>query len=61
MDAMKTAWAGLQRLFGIVVVVAGGLIPFIWVPILLGVGYWLLHRRNRREGPASPTPPDTEA
>jgi hypothetical protein len=60
MDAMKKAWAGLQRLFGVVVVLAGGLIPFIWVPILLGAGYWLLRRRRGQEA-GGPPPPEAEA
>ncbi len=59
-DALGAAWDGLQRFFGVIVVVAGALVPFLWVP-LLAAGWWLWRRRDRQrtqaEAAAYPEPP----
>jgi hypothetical protein len=52
-DAMAAAWRGLQRVWGVIVVAAGGLVPFLWVPALLA-GLWWLARRRTRGGPTTP-------
>ncbi|MDX1691985.1 MAG: DUF4349 domain-containing protein, partial [Acidimicrobiia bacterium] len=45
-DAVATAWDGLQRVVGVVVFAAGIAVPFLWVPVLLGLGFWLAHHRR---------------
>jgi hypothetical protein len=52
-DAMAAAWRGVQRVWGVVVLVAGGLVPFLWVPALVAGLWWFLRRRSRG-GPAAP-------
>ena len=59
-DAMAAAWRGLQRVWGVVVLAAGGLVPFLWVPALLA-GLWWLTRRRNRSGPAAPPGGDAPA
>ena len=44
-DAMGAAWDALQRIFGVVVLVAGALVPFLWVPLLVLLVVWLRRRR----------------
>ena len=55
-DALASAWGALQTGFGVVVMVAGAAVPFLWVPILLAAGYWWT--RRRRTPPAAPPPPE---
>lgn len=51
-ESLTAAWHGMQWLFGIVVVVAGAAVPFLWVPLLLaGLWWW----RRRRAATAPPT------
>jgi len=45
-DGLTSAWEALQQFFGVIVLVAGAAIPFLWVPLLAaGVWWW----RKRRE------------
>jgi hypothetical protein len=50
-EALKSGWAALQRGWGVVVVVAGAIIPWLWAPVLLGLAYWWLRRRSGRRAP----------
>jgi len=50
-DALSGAWETLQGLFGLIVVLAGVAIPFLWVPLALAaIWYW----RRRKQTPSSP-------
>jgi hypothetical protein len=52
-DSLAAAWDGMKWLLGVVVMVAGAVVPFLWVPVLLaGLWWW----RRRRVGAA----PDAE-
>jgi hypothetical protein len=53
-DALSSAWDLLQRIFGIAVIVAGFLVPFLWVPVIAVATWYLLRRRSRTpaEAPA---------
>ena len=51
-DAMGAAWDALQRIFGVVVLVAGALVPFLWVPLLVLLVVWLRRRRMAQAAPA---------
>lgn len=54
-DAMGAAWAALQQVLGVVVVAAGALVPFLWVPIIaLAILWW------RRKHPGEPGEAPTE-
>jgi hypothetical protein len=55
-DAIETAWEGLQRFFGVIVVAAGLVIPFLWVPVLLAGAYWWWRRRRVRPEASAPAP-----
>jgi hypothetical protein len=46
-DAMGSAWRVLQRLIGVVIVAAGFLVPFLWVPVAAAAAWYLLRRRAR--------------
>ena len=48
-DALSTSWDALQNLGGIVVLAAGGILPFIWVPVLGAVYVGWRRRRNEDE------------
>ncbi len=45
-DAMATAWDGMQRIFGLAVIVAGAAIPFLGVPLILAGIWWWKKRRE---------------
>jgi hypothetical protein len=45
-DALKKAWRALQRLFGIVTIFAGALVPWLWVPVLVIGAIWYMRRRQ---------------
>lgn len=45
-DAMEKAWHALQQLFGVIVVIAGAAVPWLWAPILLGLFVWWRRRRD---------------
>ncbi len=54
-DSLKTSWHGLQHLFGVVVVAAGALVPFLWIPALLGlIAVWLQRRTKAAASPGAP-------
>ena len=55
-DALKASWHGVQRVFGVAVVIAGAIVPFLWLPLLLGLlAIWL---RRRTTKAAKPEPQD---
>jgi hypothetical protein len=45
-DSLAAAWDGMQWLFGVVVMVAGAAVPFLWVPLLLAALWWWRRRRT---------------
>ncbi|MBU1493072.1 MAG: DUF4349 domain-containing protein [Actinobacteria bacterium] len=45
-DGLGKAWEALQRIIGVGVVLAGALIPFLWVPILAIAAIWFMRRRR---------------
>lgn len=51
LDALEKAWESMLWLIGVVVLVAGAAVPFLWVPAALG-GFWWW--RRRRQHPAPP-------
>ncbi len=62
-DALGGSWDFFLRLIGIVVVVAGALVPFLWVPVVAWLA-WLWWRRRRERvaetaSAAQPPPPPT--
>jgi hypothetical protein len=44
-DSLATAWDGMKWLFGVIVMLAGAAVPFLWVPVLLGGVWWWRRRR----------------
>lgn len=57
-DALSAAWDLLQRLFGIVVVTAGFVVPFLWVPVIALAAWYVLRRRGRQGGDVPPPAAD---
>lgn len=53
-DALDAAWRVLQRLVGLVVVVAGFVVPFLWVPVVAAAAWYLVRRRRRGASPDGP-------
>ena len=51
-DALSESWEALQRVFGLGVVLAGAVVPFLWLIALLA-GFVLWRRRRREESPVS--------
>jgi hypothetical protein len=54
-DALSSAWHGLQRFGGALVVAGGALLPWLWVPALLILAWWWLRRRRKADA-AAPAP-----
>ena len=46
MDSLRAAWDAFLKVVGVVVLVAGAIIPFLWVPILAGAAWWWWRRRQ---------------
>ncbi len=60
-DSMREAGESLLRLWGYAVVVAGALVPYLWVPALLAGWWWWRRRRSTTTAePAPPAPPEPE-
>jgi hypothetical protein len=58
-DAMRASWHGLQRVFGVALVVAGAVVPFLWLPLLLGlVAIWMMRRRSTTSTTPAEPPQD---
>lgn len=47
-DGLQAGWSFLQTVWGLVVLVAGAVLPFVWVPVLLWLWWW---RRRRQPSP----------
>ncbi|MFH1103477.1 MAG: DUF4349 domain-containing protein, partial [Actinomycetota bacterium] len=47
-DALHSSWHGLQRVFGVIVVAGGAVIPFLWLPVLLILAALWVGRRSRK-------------
>jgi len=45
-DGLRVAWDALQRIIGVVVILSGALVPFLWVPILAIAAIWFWRRRE---------------
>jgi hypothetical protein len=45
-DGLEAAWGALQRIIGVLVLVAGAVIPFLWVAPLAGAVWWWRKRRS---------------
>jgi hypothetical protein len=58
-DALGAAWRALQRLWGAIVVLAGAVLPFLWIPVLV-LGFWWLGRRRSSRNEHPPVPPSDE-
>ncbi|MCP5029561.1 MAG: DUF4349 domain-containing protein [Actinomycetia bacterium] len=57
-DALSSSWSALAYLGGLLILLVGGLLPFIWVPFVLGfLARWLTRRQDARRAPATPPPP----
>jgi hypothetical protein len=57
-DSVGSAFDSLQRMLGFVVVGAGALVPFLWVPLLVAGWIWWRRRRSRPDtGGSEPEPP----
>jgi hypothetical protein len=64
-DALSGAWHALQRLGGILVLIGGAVVPFLWIPALALIIWWWQRRRRRQRraaaqaapAPAIPAPP----
>jgi hypothetical protein len=58
MDVLSGAWHALQTLGGIIVVVGAAVLPFLWIPVVLVVVWWLWRRRRPvTAGAPAPEPP----
>ena len=56
-DALEASWHGLQRVGGVVIVAAGAVLPFLWVPVLLILAaIWVGRRKTSKQ--ATPTSTD---
>lgn len=53
-DGLVASWEVLVRLGQVVVLVAGALLPFVWVPVLLAL--WWMRRSRRVTAPAEAAP-----
>ncbi|MBN2113369.1 MAG: DUF4349 domain-containing protein [Acidimicrobiia bacterium] len=56
-DALGSAWHGLQRFGGALIVVGGALLPWLWVPALMVLAWWWLRRRRRAAAASAPAVP----
>jgi hypothetical protein len=48
MDALEAAWGTFMKFVGVLVLAAGAVIPWLWVPVLGGAFWWW---RKRHSGP----------
>ena len=56
-DALNSSWHGLQRVFGVIVVAGGAVIPFLWLPVLLILAALWIGRRSRKTTDTETTHP----
>jgi hypothetical protein len=49
MDGLEAAWGALARIVGVLVLAAGAVIPFLWVPVLAGAAWWWRKRRATKD------------
>jgi len=49
-DALRSSWHGVQRVVGVVVVTAGAIVPFLWLPVLALAVLWVVRRKGRSRG-----------
>ena len=54
-DTLSGAWHALQRFGGVLLVIGGAVLPFLWIPALF-VLLWWWQRRRRRVAPAAASP-----
>jgi hypothetical protein len=45
-DSLSAAWDAFLKVVGVVVLAAGAVIPFLWVPLLAGAYWWWRRRRS---------------
>lgn len=45
-DGLAAAWEALERVIGVIVLTAGAIVPFLWVPLLAAAGWWWRRRRD---------------
>lgn len=55
-DVLSSAWHGLQRFGGILLVIGAAIVPFLWIPVLALLIWWLVRRRR----PVATVPPVPE-
>jgi hypothetical protein len=46
-DALAGAWHALQRVGGVVVMIGGAVLPFLWIPVIIILAFWWQRRRRR--------------
>jgi hypothetical protein len=49
MDALSAAWETFMKFVGVLVLAAGAVIPWLWVPVLGGAYWWWRKRRSKPE------------
>ncbi len=54
-DSLSGAWHALQRFGGVLVVIGGALLPFLWIPALILL-FWWWQRRRRLVAPEAAAP-----
>jgi len=54
-DVLSGAWGALQKLGGVIVVIGAAVVPFLWIPVLALIAWWLW-RRRRPAAAGSPVP-----
>jgi hypothetical protein len=54
-DTLSGAWHALQRFGGVLLVVGGAVLPFLWIPVLILL-FWWWQRRRHRAVPAAAAP-----
>ena len=52
-DTLAGAWHALQRFGGVLLVIGAAVLPFLWIPLLAALAWWLW-RRQRRAAVAAP-------
>ncbi len=53
-DGLSASWEFLQDLGGLVVLAAGGILPFVWLLALAALYVWLRRRRKAQAGDSGP-------
>lgn len=53
-DSLAAGGRAVQSLFGVVLILVGAVLPFIWIPALLAAG-WAVHRRRHPGGTSAPS------